>query len=54
MENKTIIDIPSALLLFEQFKTHFDQENKLTPPNATTNLVSIWNSLSTQLNIENL
>ncbi len=54
MENKTIKDIPSALLLFEKFKTQFDQENKLVPPNATTNLVSIWNSLASQLNLDSL
>lgn len=54
MENKAVGNTPPNLLLFEKFKTHFDQENKLVSPSDTTNLASVWNSISTQLDIESV
>lgn len=52
MENKIKKDTPSTLLLFKKFKNFFDKDNKLVPPDLKSNLVSIWNSLATQLDLE--
>lgn len=39
-------------MLFEKFKDYFDKDNKLVPPEAKSNMVSIWSSLATQLDLE--